>query len=66
MIDRPPSAEYLRQHWRTLVPYLIAAALYIALGVWEPRFLLSWAEGILFLFFVVWAVPALWRRIRRR
>ena len=66
MIDRPPSVEYLRQHWRTLVPYLIAATLYIALGVWEPRFLLSWAEGILFLFFVVWAAPALWRRVRRR
>jgi hypothetical protein len=66
VIDGPPSGEYVRRHWRTLIPYLIAAALYIGLGVWEPRFLLSWAEGILFLFFVVWAVPVVWRRIRRR
>lgn len=66
MIDRPPSGEYVRRHWRTLVPYLIAAVLYITLGLLEPKFLLSWSEGILFLLFVVWAVPALWRRIRRR
>jgi hypothetical protein len=40
--------------------------MYIALGVWEPRFLLSWGEGIVFVLIVVWAVPELWRRLRRR
>ena len=50
---------------RGTVPYLVAAGLYIALGVWDPRFLLSWAEGIAFVFVVVWAIPALYRRRRR-
>ena len=59
MIDRPPSPAYLRRHLRSLLPYLIAASAYIALGVWEPRFLLSWAEGIAFVFIAVWALPAL-------
>lgn len=49
----------------TLLPYLIAAALYIAIGVWQPRFLLSWSEGIVFVLLVVWGVPELWRRRRR-
>ena len=66
MIDRPPSVAYLRRHWRTLVPHLIAAALRIALGVWEVRVLLSWAEGIPFLCSVLWAGPSLWHRLRRR
>ena len=65
MIDRPPGWAYVREHWRTLVPYLVAAAAYIALGLYEPKFLLSWAEGILFLFGAVWALPALWRKLRR-
>jgi hypothetical protein len=65
LIDKPPSLGYLRRHAGTLIPYLIAAVLYIGIGVWEPRFLLSWTEGIIFLMFVVWAVPALYRRLRR-
>ncbi len=65
MIDRPPALDHLRRHARTLVPYAIAAVLYIALGAWEPRFLLSWVEGISFVFLIVWAVPALLRRLRR-
>jgi len=65
VIDRPPTLEHLRRHARTLVPYGIAAVLYIALGAWEPRLLLSWVEGILFVFVIVWAVPALVRRLRR-
>ena len=60
-----PAAAPLRRWLGTLVPYLIAAALYIALGVWQPRFLLSWSEGILFLLLVVWGIPELWRRYRR-
>ena len=50
---------------RGLVPYLIAGALYVALGVWDTRLLLSWAEGIAFLMLTVWAIPALVRRWRR-
>ena len=66
MIDRPPSLRYLREHAATLLGYLIAASAYITLGVWEPRFLLSWAEGILFLMFALWAVPAAVQWMRRR
>jgi hypothetical protein len=65
VIDRPPSAAYVRRHLRALIPYLIAASAYIALGVWEPRFLLSWVEGIAFVFIAVWAPPALFRRLCR-
>jgi hypothetical protein len=50
---------------RGIVPYLVAGVLYVALGVWDPRFLLSWAEGIGFLLLVVWAIPASVRRWRR-
>ena len=66
MIDLPPGLRYLREHAATLFRYLVASAAYIALGVWEPRFLLSWAEGILFLMVVLWAVPAAVQWMRRR
>lgn len=65
MIDRPPDAAYLRRHLRAITPYLLAAIAYIALGVLDQRFLLSWTEGILSVFVGVWALPALWRRFRR-
>jgi len=55
-----------RQVVAALWPYLLAAALYIAIGVAQPRFLLSWSEGIIFLLLVVWGVPELYRRRRRR
>ena len=54
-----------RARLRGVVPYLVAAALYVPLGVWDPRFLLSWAEGIAFVFAIVWVIPALYRRWRR-
>ena len=54
-----------RERVQGLVPYLVAGAIYVALGVAEPRLLLSWAEGIAFLMIVVWAIPALIRRWRR-
>lgn len=50
---------------RPLLPYLAAAVVYIALGVAEPRVLLSWAEGIAFLVVAVWAIPAAYGRLRR-
>ena len=49
-----------------LRPYLVAAALYVVLGLWDPRWLLSWLEGLAFALLVVWAVPALHRRWWRR
>jgi hypothetical protein len=48
-----------------LALYLVAAALYIALGVAYPSLLLSWFEGTAFLLLVVWIIPALVRRLLR-
>ena len=42
-----------------LVLYLIAGAVYVTLGVFFPRILLSWVEGAGFLLVAVWALPAL-------
>ena len=50
---------------RELALYLVAAVLYIALGVAYPSLLLSWVEGTAFLLLVVWIVPAFVRRARR-
>jgi hypothetical protein len=51
---------------RTLVPYFLAGALFVLFGVIEPRFMLNWSPGIALLFLVAWAIPAAWRRWRRR
>jgi hypothetical protein len=50
---------------RELVLYLVAAAVYIALGVAFPRLLISWVEGTAFLLLAVWILPALVRRLLR-
>ncbi len=60
-----PGAAELRRFAASVAPYLGAAAVYIGLGVWQPRFLLSWTEGVAFLFLFIWAVPAAYRRWRR-
>ena len=65
MIDRRDQRFPSWAQLRGLVPYLPAAGLYIVLGVWDPRVLLSWAEGIGFVFIVVWVIPALYRTTRR-
>ena len=65
MTDAPPERNPGRGRLGGLVPYLVAGALYVALGVWEPRVLLSWAEGIGFLMLTVWAIPTLIGRWRR-
>ena len=44
---------------RVFVLYLAAAAVYITLGVFFPRVLLSWVEGAGFLLLAVWLLPAL-------
>jgi hypothetical protein len=48
-----------------LALYLAAAAVYITLGVFFPRILLSWIEGAAFLLIAVWVLPALLARLRR-
>jgi hypothetical protein len=48
---------------RELALYLVAAAVYIALGVAYPSLLLSWFEGTAFLLLAVWIVPAFVRRL---
>jgi hypothetical protein len=63
--DAPAERRPGRGRLAGLGPYLVAGALYVALGVWEPRVLLSWAEGIAFLMLVVWAIPASIRQWRR-
>lgn len=45
--------------------YLVAAALYIALGVAFPSLLFSWVEGTAFLLLAVWIVPSFVRRLLR-
>lgn len=55
-----------RKELRGLLPYLIAGALFVAISVTEPRFMLNWSPGLVLLLVVVWVVPSLWRRARRR
>ena len=59
---RPPVAA---PTVRALALYLAAAAAYIALGVANPDFILSWPEGAAFLLLVVWVAPAVACRLRR-
>lgn len=42
-----------------LAVYLAAAAVYVTLGVFFPRVLLSWVEGAAFLFITAFVIPAL-------
>jgi hypothetical protein len=49
---------------KTLLGYLAAAAVYIALGVIVPELLLAWIVGVAYLLVAVWLVPALARRVR--
>ena len=49
---------------RELTLYLVAGAVYIALGVAFPSLLLSWVEGTAFLLLAVWILPSLVRRLR--
>jgi hypothetical protein len=49
---------------RTLLLYLVAAALYIGIGVAYPDFLLASLVALGYLLLVVWLVPALYRKLR--
>ncbi len=48
----------------TLALYLVAGAAYVAIGVVETDFLLSWYVGAAYLLLVVWLAPAAVRRLR--
>jgi hypothetical protein len=61
---RAPEDTRMRPDVRTLVAYLLAAAVYIALGVIFPELLLSWIVAVAYLLVAVWLVPALARRVR--
>ena len=50
---------------RTLAVYAVSGACYITLGVFFPRFVLSWVEGASFLLLTVWLIPMLIGRLRR-
>ena len=54
----------MRPDTRTLAAYLVAAAVYVALGVILPELLLSWIVGVAYLLVAVWLVPTLARRVR--
>jgi hypothetical protein len=50
-------------HW-TLSLYALTGIAYVAVGVFFPRFLLSWVEAAAVLLLAVWLVPAIVRRLR--
>ncbi len=61
---RTPKDTDMRPDARTLVAYLAAAAVYIAVGVVLPEVLLSWIVAVAYLLVALWLVPALARRFR--
>jgi hypothetical protein len=63
---KPTLWESCKGNLRELVPYLIAAAIYIPIGLWNPHFILNWTPAYILLLIVCWIVPSLWRRWRSR
>ena len=65
--DGSPSTvrEALAGGRRELVLYLVAAAIYIAIGVAVPEFLFTWVVAAGFLLLVVAIVPYVVRRLRQ-
>lgn len=49
---------------RELALYVVAAAIYVAVGVALPELLLAWPVGAAYLLVAVWLVPAAVRRLR--
>ena len=41
-----------------LISYVFAGAVYVTLGVFFPRVLLSWIEGAGYLLLATWLIPA--------
>ena len=55
-----------RRDFRVFSGYLVCAAVYITVGVFETDFLLSFWVALAYLLLVAWAVPAAVRRLRPR
>lgn len=49
---------------RTVALYLAAAAVWVAIGVFVPDFMLSWPVTVVYLLVAVWLLPLLVRRVR--
>jgi hypothetical protein len=49
---------------RTLAIYLAAAVVYVAIGLYNTDFLLSWPVAAVYLLLAVWLIPAGIRRLR--
>ena len=52
-----------RSDLRVLLGYIVAAAVYVVIGVLVTDFLLSFFAGIAYLLVVAWLVPAAMRRL---
>jgi hypothetical protein len=50
---------------RVFAGYVLAAAVYVAIGVAVTDFLLSFWVGVAYVVVAAWAVPAAVRRVRR-
>ena len=48
----------------TLAVYLVAAAVYIAIGLYDTNFLLSWPVAAVYLLVATWLIPAAIKRLR--
>ncbi len=55
-----------RRDLRVFSGYLVCAAIYITVGVFETDFLLSFWVALAYLLLTAWAVPAVIRRLGRR
>jgi tetrahydromethanopterin S-methyltransferase subunit B len=51
-----------RREWRVFAGYLLAAAVYIAIGVSVIDFLLSFWVAVAYIILTAWAVPTIVRR----
>ncbi len=56
---RPTAGE-----WRTFAGYAAAAAVYIAIGLYNVDFLLAFVTAAVYLLVAVWLIPAAIRRLR--
>jgi hypothetical protein len=53
----------MRPAARELALYLVAAAVYIGIGIYNTNFLLSWPVAAGYLLVVAWLLPAAIRRL---
>ena len=62
--DRVGPAVPSRRDLRVFFGYLVCAAIYITVGVFETDFLLSFWVALAYLLLTAWAVPKVIRRLR--